>query len=441
MMTNSSVPTTGQIQPEPTPVDNAEWRRRLPERILMWLPLSLFFPIGFMYAGILSFYLALVMSGDWRTKINNIRCNPMLLPILALSLVSVVIAMTQDKPAEIAQEFWPGFGHYQTYLFLLPYLSVSAGDWQRKALLIFFAGAVVASSLFVANALHLLPDNTLFHSYVHYLGNKSILLGMLLAIASGWMLHELRLRQDHRWLRILVLLYVIGALILLSKTRTASLMFMLMCGLMLMRNFDWSWRSLILPVVMASALVGGWKYAVNLPPPATCVINDAHAAPWEVIKIRAVCSIQQVRDFSAGRKMGEDGMRLEIYKITADMIAEQPWIGHGIASWMPNYQRRSQGLVSNSMTTPHNDYLLYATELGIAGVLALISIWVMQLRTAYRMARSQDILDRERAMLLTMLTVAMMLGGMFNAILRDAVFGMAFMILLAIPLAGVRKSA
>jgi multisubunit Na+/H+ antiporter MnhE subunit len=88
----------------------------------------------------------------------------------------------------------------------------------------------MASTLFVANFFHVLPDNTLFHSYVLYQGNKSILLGVLLAIAAGWMLHELRLRQNHYLLRILALLYVVAALVLLSKTRTASLMFFLMGG-------------------------------------------------------------------------------------------------------------------------------------------------------------------------------------------------------------------
>ena len=129
-------------------------------------------------------------------------------------------------------------------------------------------------------------------------------------------------------------------------------------------------------------------------------------------------------------------MRLEMYQITAQIIAEKPWTGHGIGNWLALYQARAQGMMSAAMTTPHNDFLLYCSELGVFGMLALMGIFCQQLRVAKQM---QDSEHQERAMLLAMLGVTMIVGAMFNAILRDGVFGMAFMILLAIPLAGVSK--
>lgn len=86
------------------------------------------------------------------------------------------------------------------------------------------------------------------------------------------------------------------------------------------------------------------------------------------------------------------------------------------------------------MTTPHNDYLLYAAELGLLGLAALCWLWISQLVVAFR-------IGGRRGMQLAMLTAALLIGGMFNAILRDSVFGMAFMVLLAIPLAGVSRCA
>ena len=98
--------------------------------------------------------------------------------------------------------------------------------------------------------------------------------------------------------------------------------------------------------------------------------------------------------------------------------------------------------ITDTMTTPHNDYLLYATELGFLGLGALLWILGTQLFLAFSLARHKNtVYGRTReGMWIAMLTLAMMLGGMFNAILRDAVFGLAFMILLAIPLAGLQRT-
>ncbi|MES2036374.1 MAG: O-antigen ligase family protein [Pseudomonadota bacterium] len=425
----------GSMQMEP----QTGWRQSLPQQILTGLPLTLFFPVGVMYGGVLLFYISLLVSGSYLKKIHRIRQSPMLLPILGLSLVSIVLAALQDVPPEISKEFWPGFLHYQTYLFLLPFLTVTAGLWQRRATYVFFAGAILAATLFVANFFHLLPVNTLFRSYVIYEGNKSILLGILMAIAAAWMLHDLRMHRDHLVWRVLMIVYVAAALVLLAKTRTASLLFFLLCGVLILRQMGWSWRTVALPVILLAALGGAWKYALSLPPPTTCEVRLVQAGPWEIFKLRSLCTVHQLHDFSQGRKVNDDGMRLELYKITSEIIAEEPLTGHGIATWMYLYQQEAKGLISATMTTPHNDYLLYLTEVGVVGLLALLTIWATQYWVAYRMTAHENPNTREMAMPLLMLTIAMMLGGMFNAILRDGVFGMAFMILLAIPLAGMRN--
>lgn len=90
-------------------------------------------------------------------------------------------------------------------------------------------------------------------------------------------------------------------------------------------------------------------------------------------------------------------------------------------------------LPSEGTRTPHNDYLFYAAEIGLIGLAALLWIWLIQLTVAWKIGGAPG-------MWLGMLGVAILGGGMFNAILRDAVFGMPFMILLAIPLAGVTRN-
>ena len=418
------------------PAAHDAWRLALPQQVLAWLPLSLFFPLGVMYGGILLFYISLIVSGRYAEKWQNVRASPMLLPILALSAMTLVIGLFQDRHAG---EFWPGFLHYQTYLFLLPFLSVGAGAWQKKAQKIFFAGAVYAATLYYLSALQWLSNIKLFRSYTIYEGNKSILFGILLALAAGWMLHAWRWQKDHVAWRAAALLYVVTALLLLAKTRTASLIFILLCLVIVFRQFSFTWRKLLALFILLLMVAASMNYIAGLPAPATCLVNamrDAQMKSTDIMLTRGVCTVHQIRDFSQGKQIAEDGMRLEIYKNTIELIAEKPWAGHGIGNWMPLYQAKAKDMMSGTMTTPHNDYLLYCTELGIFGLLVLLWIWCKQLLIARQM---QSGVHEERAMLLSLLGMTMMVGGMFNAVLRDGVFGMAFMILLAIPLAGVKK--
>ena len=450
-----------QIEPQVSTLAlRSEWRTGLPQQILAWLPLSLFFPVGVMYGGVLLFYIGLIVSGNYAQKWQRVRASPMLFPVMLLSGVSIVIGVSQVRPVD---EFWSSFWHYQTYLFLFPFLSVGAGEWQKKALKIFFSGAVYASTLFYLNALQLLPDSKLFQSYIVYQGNKSILLGILLALAAGWMLHVRRdsfamitpiivklfarkkglvvlgRKKNHALWHVLAFVYVVVALLLLAKTRTASVIFILLCCLFFSRNTRFSWKKLSLLLVPVGLLGMGANFIAGLPAPETCLVTamrDAHMSSANIAFTRGVCTVHQIRDFSQGKQIAEDGMRLEIYKNTLELIAEKPWTGHGIGNWMPLYQAKAKDMMSGTMSTPHNDYLLYCTELGSFGLLALLWIWLSQFFIARKMVNGTY---REHAMLLAMLSLTMVVGGMFNAILRDGVFGMALMILLAIPLAGVSR--
>jgi O-antigen ligase len=194
---------------------------------------------------------------------------------------------------------------------------------------------------------------------------------------------------------------------------------------------------------LAGSVFGVIQYAAQLPAPVTCLAKEMHDVHHmngaQILVNRAVCTVHQVRDFGQTKQVTEDGMRLEIYMNTWNMIKDSPLLGHGIGNWLPLYQAKAKGEISEKMTTPHNDYLLYWFELGAAGVLALLGIWLTQFKIARSMMHSENTRQKKHAMLVTMMTVTMMFAGLFNAILRDGVFAFAMLILLAIPLAGVKK--
>lgn len=420
-------------------IENPAWRQQLPAQILSYLPLTLFFQVGLMYAGLALFLFAWCLSGDWQNKWTRIRSSALLLPVFALSLVSVLISLIH--PHSVG-EFSSAFSHYQTYWFVFPMLSVGSGMWQQKAIRNFFLGALIAASLFYLNSLGVLPDIKLFKSYVLYEGNKSILLGLLLAIAAAWMLHEWRLRKNFTLWRALSFGYVLIALVLCTKSRTASLLFVLLCGLLVFRNFSFRWWQIGAVAGLLFLTAFSISRVAQLPAPVTCLAKEMHdvykMSGVQILLNRGICTVHQVRDFGQTKQVSEDGMRLELYMNTWQMILQSPWTGHGVGNWLPMYQQKAQGQISEKMTTPHNDYLLYWFELGLAGLLALLTTWGTQLRIARQMSAK---VQSEHAMLLAMLTVGMMFAACFNAILRDGVFAFAMLILLAIPLAGIDHHA
>jgi O-antigen ligase len=120
-----------------------------------------------------------------------------------------------------------------------------------------------------------------------------------------------------------------------------------------------------------------------------------------------------------------DLVRLQFFQKTGEMISERPLLGHGIGSWRQQYPIRAEGLMTAQMSTPHNDYLLYTAELGLVGLITLLAIFFSLIRAAIKAPFKQG-------NLLLMTSVAIAIGSMFNAILRDWRFGVPFMLLLAI---------
>lgn len=388
----------------------SEW----PQQVLAILPFLLFFPIGIIYLGVVIFLFSLMLAGDYRGAWLRIRENPMFRPVIALSVLTCLAAIFLDRPA---RGFWSGFAHYQIYLFLLLFVSVGKGGWQGKAMHAFTAGALFAATLFYLNSVQLLPEISLFSAYLDYKGNKSILLGIMLAMAAGWLLHEMMSSASRRALfwRLAAFLYIAIPVLFLTKTRTAAVIFVLVCLLVGLCYLKWNLRTAATLLVLAIAL-------------AAAVGSSA------TFKARMASAYQDVVAYSQGQKPSHQGIRLEIYALTTEIIADKPLTGHGIGTWEPLYAKLASERATYAFATPHNDYLLYAAEMGVLGVAALLWIWLTQLLVAWRMPEAQG-------MPLLMLGMAMMVGGMFNAVLRDAVFGMPFMILLAILLAGAQRAS
>jgi len=117
--------------------------------------------------------------------------------------------------------------------------------------------------------------------------------------------------------------------------------------MLVLHNLKFGWKSLLAICGVLAVGAGGLKYIAAMPAPETCLAKEmqqmyAHN-PIRIMLQRGVCTVHQVRDFKQGKKPSEDGMRLEIYALTSQMIAEKPWTGHGIAQWITLYKVKAKG--------------------------------------------------------------------------------------------------
>lgn len=127
------------------------------------------------------------------------------------------------------------------------------------------------------------------------------------------------------------------------------------------------------------------------------------------------------------------GFRLQAWKRSLQAIAEEPLKGHGVGGWTSSV-RRLEGTNANAvfgtgrMSNPHQEYLLWGVELGLAGLLLLPALVIALLRDFDRFTTPVTRAGQS-------LTLAMALACMFNSSLYDGLIGDYFCVLLGLLLA------
>ncbi|RDV84699.1 O-antigen ligase family protein [Ammonifex thiophilus] len=123
--------------------------------------------------------------------------------------------------------------------------------------------------------------------------------------------------------------------------------------------------------------------------------------------------------------------RFYFYRDALEMMAARPWLGWGGGGWQEAY-RHFQHYLYNS-TQVHSYYLQVGVETGILGLLVLLAIWVLFLRSAHRLYHAASG-PRER-LLVWLATVAALAIGVHAAV--DFNLSLSALALLLFSLFGV----
>jgi len=92
---------------------------------------------------------------------------------------------------------------------------------------------------------------------------------------------------------------------------------------------------------------------------------------------KTISQVEQAQVAGASSKGSSVGLRLEWYRNTAQLITAHPLVGVGTGSFAEAYREIVTELGASKPSHPHNQYLLTASELGVAG--AGLLLWLFGL--------------------------------------------------------------
>ncbi|HSD61411.1 MAG TPA: O-antigen ligase family protein [Burkholderiales bacterium] len=142
--------------------------------------------------------------------------------------------------------------------------------------------------------------------------------------------------------------------------------------------------------------------------------------------------VDEIREWQPGQPTEFSmALRMEFYRNSAAILREHPLLGIGTGSYAAAYRARVDGTGAPITRNPHSEYLTLGVQLGLAGIAALVALFLVQWRTATRL----DIpLERDLA---RGLVLGFVLGSVFNSMLIDHTEGLYFAWLSGLLFAGL----
>lgn len=233
--------------------------------------------------------------------------------------------------------------------------------------------------------------------YTNYLG-QSVMTAVFAAVC--WHLRSHLRRPWMRHAAVLVAAVALTSTLFVMPGRTGHLVAIAMASLALFWMLP---RRLRLAGLLAPFLVAASLMLVSDP-----------------VRHRAALVVDESRAFATSNDTHtSSGERLNFWHRSVQAIAERPWTGFGLGSFNREYNRLDAGR-GNPRTfgvrNPHQEFLLWGVEAGIAGILALCLLLACLWRD---LGRGEQAAARAG----TSVMAALLISCMFNSILFDAAIG------------------
>lgn len=256
-----------------------------------------------------------------------------------------------------------------------------------------------------------LPDWTIWSSLIKITGNKTIGNNLLLTVAAGSGI-VIALDTSSAAVRALALVLVCAVLVVIVwalPNRTSLLILMLAPAAVLCHQ--WRQYRAKLVIALAAVVVLAGSLLVSVPS-----MHDQLAQGLNDIE----------RAQSGTWSHDSWGIRLQMYRETAAMVADHPLMGWGIGGWTSQWQQRAPAEFA-AYNMPHNDYLWMGAQAGVPGGLLLLSLLVAACFVGWR---RPDNLGR----MAFLAALNLLFAALVNSAIRDANIGLALLWIVGIYL-------
>ncbi len=276
---------------------------------------------------------------------------------------------------------------------------------------------LMALMLFIHFAIWNLPKLPGINNLLVYEGNKSIRAGLLMGLASmacfSYLLWYSKDTKDslNNKLRVFGRYFALAGFVAFSSiiifhipSRTAMLLLPMVLFVSYMHRKFTPLKSVFALLFILTASVSMYQVSSNI----------QHSVQNGVSTL--------VNDIELGHPTSSVGLRYYFYKFSLNEMLEHPVLGMGLGTWRDKWAEQES--VFNWFANPHNDYLLYGSEAGIAALLALLAIYglfffqSLKIRTMWGSIASASALVAG-------------LTALGNAGMRDAVFCFSLVWLMA----------
>lgn len=304
------------------------------------------------------------VSGDFREKWQELASNSVSIAVLVyLALYVIGLLWTEDMAAglEMLEKQWK--------ILMMPVFLTALAPAHRSRVMWFYLGGVVAimGATYLAwfDLLHYggvtpeHPTRRLFH----------VVYNPMLAFGFYLVMHEVLWGgRTLPWRFILALLAAVIAFnMFITEGRAGQVAFFGLSALLIFQYFKKNilWASALAVILLPGLFAAGYKFSPTF-----------HA--------RVNAAMDEIAHFSQNPNTSI-GLRLHFWEVSLAIAKKHPFIGVGTGDFQMAYAEVnrvvSPGLVATD--NPHNQYVLVLCQFGIIGLLALLGIFITQVRHAF----------------------------------------------------------